>query len=386
MEIVSVGPVSGGPDALRRELAAVASRIEGPKLGIVYLPVELDAGTFLAAATEGLAGPIVGATTAGAAFTERGFTRDQPVAAVIGGRGMSFSISVATGLSRGPEAAIKTAARRLVDASHRSPSRSQVMLALSDAFACEGEALCSALQHAVPPHWRIFGATAGDGWRFQGTSVFAGREVLQDAAVLLGLFSDACPSLVAHHGWCGLPDGREMTVTEVDGKILRRLDDRPAADVYREELARLGCIRAGDDLVTTMAMYELGMRTMFGDQLAIRAPLGVLEDGSITLASGLPLGAQVRVASASADALIESARTLSARVLEPLDGHAVRGALVFDCGARLQLLGDRYAEQVAAFSGGRHFPMIGMAGYGEIAKFAGSLEGFHNATAVMAAW
>ena len=59
---------------------------------------------------------------------------------------------------------------------------------------------------------------------------------------------------------------------------------------------------------------------------------------------------------------------------------------MFDCGARMQLLGERYGEQITAFLGGRHFPMIGMAGYGELAKFAGSVDGFHNATSVMAAW
>ena len=84
--------------------------------------------------------------------------------------------------------------------------------------------------------------------------------------------------------------------------------------------------------------------------------------------------------------LIDAARTMSARVLEPLWESGVRGSLVFDCAARLQLLADRYPEHVAAFLGGRHFPMVGMACYGEIAKFAGSLDGFHNATAVMAAW
>lgn len=386
MEIVSVGPVVGGPEALSRELAAVASRIDGPKLGMLYLPVSLDPAVYLAAASDGLGAPVVGATTAGAAFTERGVTRDLPVAAVIGGRDFGFSLSVAHGLSRDPAAAVKVAARRLVDAAHRVPTRSQVMIALADAFACDGEVLCSALQASVPPHWRIFGATAGDGWRFEATYVFAGREILTDAAILIGLFSDVSPSLVAHHGWCGAENGREMEITEIDGGVLRRLDDRPAAEAYRDELMRLGLMRSSDDLMHAMATHELGARTMFGDQLKIRAPLRVLDDGSVVLAGSLPPGTMVRVASATPAQLVAAARTLGDRVLEPFEHRAVRGALVFDCGARLQLLGERYGDQVNAFLGGRHFPLIGMAGYGEFAKFAGSIEGFHNATAVMAAW
>ena len=278
MDIVSVGPTHGGPEALERELAAVAARMDGPKLGIVYLPIELDPEPYLAAASNGLGAPVVGATTAGAAFTERGFSRDEPVAAVIGGRDFGFSISVAHDVSSDPLRQIREAATTLVDAAHHVPARSQVMIALADAFACDGEVLCSALQAAVPPHWRIFGATAGDGWRFEATYVFAGREVLRNAAVLIGLFSDAPPSLVAHHGWCGADNGREMTITEIEGSVLRRLDGQPAAVAYRAELVRLGLMHDGDDLVQVMATHELGARTMFGDQLKIRAPLRVLDD------------------------------------------------------------------------------------------------------------
>jgi hypothetical protein len=94
----------------------------------------------------------------------------------------------------------------------------------------------------------------------------------------------------------------------------------------------------------------------------------------------------VRVVVATPDQLIEAARELSQRALGPLSGRPVRGALIFDCAARLQVLQERYPEETAAFLGGRNFPVVGLAGYGEIAKFAGSVEGFHNTTAVMAAW
>jgi hypothetical protein len=386
MEIVSVGPTSNGPEGLRRELAAVSQRLEGNKLAIVYLPIDVDHERYLAAAADGLGGPVVGATTGGAAFTERGFTRSEPVAAVIGGRDFGFSLSVAHDLSRDPDGQVKQAARRLVAASHTVQSRSQVMMVLADAFACDGEVLFSALKQAVPPHWRIFGATAGDDWRFQATQVFAGREVLRDAAVLIGLFTDAPASIVAHHGWCAAEHGHELTVTEIDGSQLLRLDGQPAAEVYRDELLRLGLMQPHDDLVKAMATHQLGARSAFSDQLKIRAPLAVRADGSVQLAGSLTVGTKVQLVSCSRDRLIESARTLSNRVLEPLDHSAVRGALVFDCAARLQLLGERYGEEVTAFLGGRHFPMIGVAGYGEIAKYAGSLDGFHNATSVMAAW
>jgi hypothetical protein len=387
MDIVSVGPVTGGPAALEREMRAVATRLAGSKVGILYLPFDSDHGAYLRAAEEGLGGPVVGATTGGAAFTERGVTRHQPVAAVLGGPGVAFEVGVATGLDRDPATAIAAGVRPVVEAARAYTSRNHALVTLADAFACDGEALMSAVTDAVPPHWRLFGGTAGEDWRFQGmTKVFARGEVLERAAVMVGLFTDGPASVATYHGWCAAAGSRELTVTGIEGNRLLTLDGEPAAKVYQAELERLGLMRPGEDLLSAMAKYELGARTVFGNELKIRAPMGLGPDGSVQLASALPPGTVVRVVTADADGLIAAATELSRRVLEPLAGSAVRGALVFDCAARLQLLGDRYDEEVAAFLGGRSFPMVGMACYGEIARFGGSIEGFHNTTAVMAAW
>lgn len=386
MDIVSIGPVAGGPAALEKEMKAVASRLSGSKVAILYLPIDADHGAYLRAAEEGLGGPVVGATTGGAAFTERGVTRHQPVAAVLGGPGLAFEVGVATGLEHDPTAAVAAGVRPVVEAARTFASRSHTLITLADAFACDGEDLLRAVTDATPPHWRLFGGTAGDDWRFQGTRVFARGEVLERAAVMLGLFTSSPPSLVTRHGWCAAEGSNELTVTAIDGSRLVTLNGEPAAKVYQAELERLGLLRPGEDLVPVMAKYELGAKTVFGGELKIRAPLGVDDDGAVRLASALPPGTVVHVVTANADGLIAAATELSRRALEPFTDTAVRGALVFDCAARLQLLGDRYAEQVTAFQGGRHFPMVGMTCYGEIARFGGSIEGFHNTTAVMAAW
>lgn len=386
MDIVSIGPVAGGPAALEQEMQRVGARLSGDKLGILYLPIDCDHAAFLRAAEDGLGGPVVGATTGGAAFTERGATRTEPVAAVLGGPGLAFSVGVATGLDGDIHTGIQEAVRPVVEAARGYASRSHALMTLADAFGADGEMLLSAVADAVPPHWRLFGGTAGDNWEFKGTRVFARGEVHERAAVMVGLFSESAPSLATRHGWCAAEGGQELTVTGIEGNRLISLNDEPAAQVYEAELRRLGLLTDGSDPVPVMAKYELGAKTVFGNELKIRAPLGVGKDGSVQLASTLPPGTVVRVVTADPDRLIAAATELSQRALEPLAGSAVHGALVFDCAARLQLLGERYDEEVAAFLGGRSFPMVGMACYGEIARFGGSIEGFHNTTAVMAAW
>jgi hypothetical protein len=137
-----------------------------------------------------------------------------------------------------------------------------------------------------------------------------------------------------------------------------------------------------DDLLTKMGTYELGAKTIFGSELKIRTALS-LQGTDVVLASRLDEGTIVRVVSASPDALLGAARDLAGGVLAEAKG---RGALIFDCSCRQMLLGERYAEQVSAFGAGTRIPYIGFASYGELAKTTGSLQGFHNTTAVMAAW
>lgn len=386
MDIVSVGPVTEGPDALKQQIKRVAGHLSGDKLAIVFLPIDVDHVAYLRAAEQGLGGAVVGASTGGAAFTERGVTQRGVVAAVLSGPGFSFSVSVAQEIGDDPAGGLARAVRPVVEDARALSGRHHSLLTLADPFGCDGETLLAAVADAVPPHWRLFGGTAGDDWGFSGTRVFAHGEVFERAAVLVGLFTDSAPSLATRHGWCAAKNSCEFTVTGVDGARLLTLNGDPAAVAYQAELRRLGLLHEGDDPIPVMAKYELGARTVHGNELKIRAPLSLGPDGSVLLASPLPVGTVVRVVTANPDRLIGAASELSRRALGGLSNGAVRGALVFDCAARLQLLGDRYAEQVQAFSGGRSFPMVGMACYGEIARFGGSVEGFHNSTAVMAVW
>jgi hypothetical protein len=115
-------------------------------------------------------------------------------------------------------------------------------------------------------------------------------------------------------------------------------------------------------------------------------PLSIRGDGSVVLTGGLARGQVVRVVNAGADSLLQAARNLSTKVLGPLP--SVSGSLVFDCASRFRLLGERYREEVRALlsPNGPTHPMFGMTCYGQFAKFGGSVEGFHNTSAVMVAW
>lgn len=387
MDIVSIGPLEVDPDQVRREFETVAERLEGRKLGFLYLPHDVDAAPLLKAACEGLGDRVVGATTGGAAFTERGFTRTGVVGGVIGGSGFDYAVAVARDLSPRNTQALGDACGELVVAARKSLARTPALLALGDGRSVDGVELTDTLSRQLPPHWRIFGGTAGDSLAFEGGSrVFLDGEVLDGAAILVALFSDSSCGVAVGHGWSAVPGAKELVVSEIDGHTLRALDGRPAAEVYGEELQRLGLVSDPATLGPDASRYQFGARSRFGE-LTIRAALEFPGDGSIRLAAGVTPGTVLQVVSTTPDRLGQSAIEVGRRsVAEFAEGRTPRGGLVFDCAARLAYLGDAYPSQVRGFFAGHAFPLIGVTSYGEIAKFGGSLEGFHNATAVMAAW
>jgi methyl-accepting chemotaxis protein len=59
---------------------------------------------------------------------------------------------------------------------------------------------------------------------------------------------------------------------------------------------------------------------------------------------------------------------------------------VFDCICRGMILKDAFQEEIEAVR--EHFPEVPIAGfltYGEIARFSGKLDGWHNTTTVVVA-
>jgi hypothetical protein len=381
MKLTTVGPIDG----VSPFLAAMGEALSGIKapvrLVVLYLPINAEYSAYLSGVGALTKALLVGATTGGAAFTERGFSETGAVAGILHGDEPILA-DVALGLRSDVKGRVGKVLGELKARWKNETSLGYSVMVLSDPYSCDGEVLADAVRDATPVHIKHFGGTAGDGWTFSGTKIFFRSRPFSDAAVLLLLPATPGFSVNALHGFSGLPDGREMIITHIEGNVLKTLDGQPASIAYEQELRRLRLMKEGDDLLTSMGIYELGARSVFDDQsLRIRTALQ-LNGTDVVLASSLPQGSVVRVVAADPDRLIDAARRLSQEVTR----NASNGALVFDCSCRRKLLGARYGEQVAAFASGKSMPYVGFASYGELAKTTGSLQGFHNTTAVMAAF
>ena len=382
MKLHTLGPMPVESSSVRQAVTELAATVDEPlRLGIAMLPEAVEPEALLNAAHGAANVPIVGATTGGAAFTERGHTEDGAVFGFLSGD-LDVRVELASGIKEAPTEMMQATLGKFAPVRSRFAS----VLAFADAFATDGENIVAALRQALPPHCQAFGGTAGDAWKFQRTRVFYDGRAWEDAALFVLLEPRTRIGVDVLHGWQPADGGRELTITEVEGNVVRTLNGRNATEVYTEELRRLGVL-ANDEPLTigVAALYELGVRTPFREQLKIRAPTGITPDGSIALASSLNANEVARIVTTTEDRLIDAASRLSRSVMSKLSGEP-SGAFVFDCAARKALLGDRYGEEVSAFRGASRASMLGMTCFGEIGRFGGAIDGFHNSTAVIAAW
>jgi len=216
-----------------------------------------------------------------------------------------------------------------------------------------------------------------------------GDRVATDAIVAAVIFSQERLGVGVCHGH--EPISGPLEVTRAEGGTLFEVEGRPAWDVWAEQTeaaaAKVGLDPAtlpADEVGGYLLRYEAGLAS--GSEFKIRAPLSRNEDGSLSMACGIPQGAVIRITESVPERQIDSARTAARRAREQLD-RAPSGAIVFDCICRNLILAERFEQATGAISdelGG--VPIGGFETYGEIALDAGDLSGFHNTTTVVLAF
>jgi methyl-accepting chemotaxis protein len=109
-------------------------------------------------------------------------------------------------------------------------------------------------------------------------------------------------------------------------------------------------------------------------------------DGSLTCAAAIPEGAMISILDGDPESMVGAAGSAAEEAREHLEGGTAAGVLVFDCVCRGMILKQGFQREIDAVR--RCFPDAPVAGfltYGEIARYTGRLEGWHNTTAVVVA-
>jgi hypothetical protein len=365
-----------GRDAVRMALAGHSATAED--LVIIFASAEYDIeALYRAAVAEAAPAGVFGCTSSGG-FTQAEQVPNGCVAALLEADQSSF------GLCHVPrdETDIAESARRAAQMAHeRAGDRhpNSVLLLLTDGLTPDQREVARGAYEVTTAVIPFVGGAAGDSLTWDRTLTFGDGRVLSNGIVAVWINSARPTAVSVDHGWH--PKGKPMLVTRAEGTIVHELDGTPALDAY---LAERGdpLDRTGAGFFRAVMENPVGLPNARGRYDVRQLHAYLPEGGGINFNTGISEQSILQVMSTDDEALIDGARRAAQDAAEQLDGRA-RLALVFSCGSRVPLLGDRVRDEVAAISsalGG--VAACGFFTYGEFARTTGS-SGVHNSSVAL---
>ena len=322
--------------------------------------------------------PLIGCTTAGE-IGPSGPRDATVVVAALGGEGFSVETACATDASSDMRRA-GAAVARCMPAPDEHPHR--VLLLLSDGLAGDQQELIRGAYSVLGAGVPLVGGCAGDQLKMRRTFQFYGDHVLADSVVAAGIASEAPLGIGVRHGW--RRTGEPMLVTGSAGNRVYSLDDRPALDVYLEQLGVEEPDDGDEGLARLALTHPLGLSRPGGEEQVRSIGGGDFVERSLSCVAEVPQGALVWIMEGDAQSVLEATDAAAADSLAALDGRPAVGMIAFDCIARREVLGNdgirTEIDRLVTIAAGA--PVAGFYTQGEIARTR-SLRGFHNKTLVV---
>jgi hypothetical protein len=355
-----------GDLAVEQAIAAAVGRLGGanPELVLVFPSPALPAGAVadqIAAAAPGCA---VAGMTSDISFTERtGCSRG--CSAVAFGPDVQAGVGIVRDASRDLRAAGRAAVEAAGAGIALQPGHAVILLFLDPASGDEAAAIDGA-------YGAVGGSAplAGGGANGAVGHLIAGEAVARDAVVAVALSSRAPIGVALAHG-CHVR-GVPTIATRSDGRAVRELDGRPAAEAYLEGLGMTGQRLDPEAFETLAVLHPLAQRTLRGE-LRLRHVIGLANGGGLACATTIPANAAVWFTEQTPDSIIASSRAAVRAARQPLPAPP-RAGLIFECAARKRALGDRLGDNVAALrcAFGDAATLAGGYTRGEIARTRGA--------------
>jgi hypothetical protein len=369
---------AAGREAVRMALVGHVPTAED--LVIIFTSADYDVeALYRAAAAEAAPAGVFGCTSTGA-FTHTEQVPSGCVAALLEADQSSFGVCHV----ERDETDIAGSARHAAQAAReRAGDRYQnsVLLLLTDGLTPDQREIARGAYEVTTAVIPFVGGAAADALTWDGTSTFGDGRVLTNGILAVWINSARPMSVTVEHGW--RPAGKPMLVTRAEGTIVHELDGAPALEAY---LAEQGGALDGKDVEFFRTVMEspVGLPNARG-RYDVRQLHAYLPDGGgINFNTGISEQSILQVMSTDDEALIEGARRAAQEAVRNLAGKA-RLALVFSCGSRVPLLGDRLRDEVVAISSALSgVPVCGFYTYGEFARTAGS-SGVHNSSVAILA-
>jgi hypothetical protein len=359
---------------------------ERARFGFIFASPERDLGVLLRSARELCHGAeLVGCTTAGE-ITERGLTHGG-VAVLLVASDAACCSTLLEGLREDPrrvagELSGRADELRRTKADHERRHLTTVLLV--DGLAGSGEKLVLDLYELSQGGTRIVGGAAGDEGKFEATHVGLAERAVVNGCAALQVFDRTAWGVGVNHGLRSTT--RQMRVTRAEANVVFELDGEPAFQAYASHARARGVTLTPSTAAPYLVGNELGIH-FFEKISRVRAPLSAGADGSLSCAADIiPRGSMVSILDGEPDAMVEAASRAALEAKHALGDRRAAAVLLFDCVCRGMILKEDFTREIAAVRKAfGDVPIAGFLTYGEIARYGGNLDGWHNATAVVVA-
>lgn len=362
--------------ALNEILEKCEKKLSGqaPKAGLLFAGIDAEHQALLDGINKAWPGiQLIGCTTDGELSSDIGFQEDSITLLLMG----SDSIDITAGIGRQVSQDITGACRQAVEeARSKTQHKPTLCIANPDSLTISGQEVIMSLNKELGDDVPLFGATAADQLRFEGTYQFYCNEVLSDAVPILLFSGPLVYSFGVGSGW--KPIGEPGQVTRSQASTVQEIDGAPAIEFYRKFL--------GPDAKPS-GECPLAVLNDKDEIQYLRAPAGfsIEAEGDIKYFADVPEGARVQITIADRDAILNGCReSLEMAIQRYPEGKSPEAAVFFSCAARKVLLGTQISEeyQILKEKIDPFVPMCGFYGYGEIGPIeSGSASAkFHNET------
>jgi hypothetical protein len=258
----------------------------------------------------------------------------------------------------------------------------EICLILSDGLTEKGSELLLGIKDVLGRSFPIIGGSAADNLLFSKTYQYYNREVLNNALIGIILSGEGVFGYGLKHGW--QPLGRPHTVTRSLGNIIKKIEDEPAIEIYKDYFKK-NSNEIKSLLMQISILYPLGIYLSDEEEYLLRNVAKIESDGGIVCQGDIPEGSQVRIMMGTQDSALQAAKQAAREARNALKNTVPLGAIIFESVSRIKLLGYRTNEEINTIKnvlGGA--PFIGVCTFGEQAPLK-SLEyhgesRFHNET------
>jgi hypothetical protein len=366
-------------------------KISDPDLVLAFCQGDLDHGKFLAGLRSmvGEAVPVIGGSAIGIITNEALSYSGHPAGAVIfSSTHSTFNWAFADAIDKSEATATTTIAKQIV----QTPN-DKVLFIFYDAIKQPATAVSPPIMNASPliikgleENLRTFAPMIGAGVvgraDFQSTHQFCGHHIGTQCAVATMIGGDFSVYHCIMHG-CRPMDGVYHTITDMDGAILRALDNKPIVTVINE-------LYGNEEWQRQRPLKRLAIGVNHGEKYGTftedayvnRLIMGVLPDrsGIVIFEPDMQVGTQIQFMFRDAQNMNRSVRGKTAELLAKIETEGKKPFFGFyiDCAGRSAALSDTLteeAEEVQKMMNQSKTPLFGFYSGSEIAPIRGHSKG-----------